>query len=125
MFDRSWPCLNDQLVVMYDQVVTEKTRCSIIPVKVNEKECYLLVLFDVATGEARVRGVPPLKDGDVIVPVYTMHYDDENGESMETTFDSDPITVGSEELTITCQSIINDDDDETTYFYCFCLEDAK
>ena len=137
MFDGTWPTLSGQLVVLYDQVKTEKARRSVVPVKVNDADCYLLVVFtgDEKVGHIRgysvgydenglpVRDVKPLSEGDVILPVYTMYLDDENGESQEVEFSGDPITYTGEELTITYDQLTNDNDDETTFYYCFCLND--
>lgn len=135
-FDGSWPCINDQPVAMYDQVKTAKSRRSIIPVTVNDTECYLVVVFDGESKDGKVlgyskgydenglpvRGVTKLVDGDQIVPRYTLYYDDENGEQQETTFTVDAITY-EDALNVSYKTLLNDDDNETTYYYSFCLND--
>ncbi|MDD2649192.1 MAG: clostripain-related cysteine peptidase [Eubacteriales bacterium] len=136
-FDGTWPYLAGQPIVMYDQVKTEKARRSIIPVTVNDNECYLLVIFsgDSKTGKIMgmsegytqnglpVRGSTPLKNGDVIVPRYALYYDDENGETQEAAFTGDEI-VYDESLQVTYESITDDGDSETTFLYSFCLNDV-
>lgn len=43
-FDGTWPMLDDQIVMMYDQLVNGGMRRSVIPVRCNDVEGYLLVM---------------------------------------------------------------------------------
>ena len=43
-FDGTWPMLDDQIVMMYDQLVNGGMRRSVIPVRCNDVEGYLLVI---------------------------------------------------------------------------------
>ena len=135
-FDGSWAILNEeQLVVLYDQVYTQSLRRSIIPVKRNDEEGYLLVVFNAAhpdgivTGFTKgtyengmpVRGSERLAEGDVLVPLYKLMYPDENGEMQEASFEGDPITVGADTaLSLSFESL---EGTETNYTYCFRLTD--
>lgn len=134
-FDGCWPMLDDQLVVLYDQLVNGGMRRSIIPVKCNGKEGYLLVIRKSAEADwsivgftrgydeqgLPVRGSTPLKAGDEIIPTYPMVYEDEDGEMQEDTFDGDPIIVG-EEGTIEF-GFYSLEGSESSYLYCFQLTD--
>jgi hypothetical protein len=134
MFDGSWPMLEGQLVCMTDQIITEKTRRSIIDVTVNGEECYLLVIFDEKrpNGEVvgytegynenglPVRGYEKLKAGDVIVPLYQLiTWDEEDNEQSET-FEGDPITVTDQPLQFGYEDLNGSD---SSYVYAFCLND--
>ena len=134
-FDGSWPMLDDQLVVLYDQLVNGGMRRSIIPVKCNGEEGYLLVTRKSAQSDwtilgftqgyddhgLPVRGTTPLKEGDEIIPTYPMYYEDEDGEIQEDTFDGDPITVGANgTLEFGFYSL---EGSESIYLYCFQLTD--
>ena len=55
-FDGTWPMLDEQLVVLYDQLVNGGIRRSIIPVRRNGEEGYLLVSRNEAQGEWVVVG---------------------------------------------------------------------
>ena len=134
-FDGCWPMLDDQLVVLYDQLVNGGMRRSIIPVKCNGKEGYLLVIRKSAEADwsivgftrgydeqgLPVRGSTPLKAGDEIIPTYPMVYEDEDGEMQEDTFDGDPIIVG-EDGTIEF-GFYSLEGSESSYLYCFQLTD--
>lgn len=109
LFDGSWPALEGQLVPMIDQSVNGLMRRSLIPARVNGKDTYVVVLFrnGERTGEILgtsegfdanglpVRGITPLKEGDEIIPVYTIYYgdleDSEDEDPEELEFDGDPI----------------------------------
>ena len=43
-FDGTWPMLDNQIVMMYDQLVNGGMRRSVIPVRCNDVEGYLLVI---------------------------------------------------------------------------------
>jgi len=106
-FDGSWPMLDEQLVVLYDQLVNGGIRRSIIPVRRNGEEGYLLVSRNEAQGEWVVvgfsigydenglpaRGSQRLEPGDEIIPTYPMLYLDTDGEMQDASFDGDPIIV--------------------------------
>lgn len=131
-FDGMWSMLEDQLVPLYEQSVNQITRRCLIPVNVNSESCYLVVIFDPQTPDGRIagysegindqglpaRGITPLKEGDEITPLYTLYYTDEDGETQETEFEGDPITMDANGLDF---SFISLEDTDTTYLYCFCL----
>ena len=89
-FDGTWPMLDDQIVVMYDQVRTQNMRRSIIPVMLNGTSGYLVMMFTSANPDGviagftegydanglAVRGLTQLKAGDELIPLYPMLYDD-------------------------------------------------
>lgn len=102
-FDGTWPMLDDQIVVMYDQVRTQNMRRSIIPVMLNGTSGYLVMMFTSANPDGviagftegydanglAVRGLTQLKAGDELIPLYPMLYDDgsDSDEFAEDTFD--------------------------------------
>ena len=134
-FDGCWPMLGDQLVVLYDQLANGGMRRSVVPVKYNGEEGYLLVIRKSAEADwsivgftrgydeqgLPVRGNTPLKAGDEIIPTYPMVYEDEDGEMQEDTFDGDPIVVG-ENGTVEF-GFYSLEGSESSYLYCFQLTD--
>ncbi len=134
-FDGTWPMLDEQLVVLYDQLVNGGMRRSLIPVKRNGVAGYLLVTRKTADGAwsivgfsegydengLPVRGSVPLAEGDEIIPTYPMYYEDEDGELQEAEFDGDPIYAGANgSIDFGFYSL---EGGETTYLYCFRLTD--
>ena len=133
-FDGTWPMLDDQLVVMYDQVRTQNMRRSVIPVKYNGVEGYLVMMFTKANPDGviagftegydanglPVRGLTQLEEGDELIPLYPMLYDDGSDELAEDTFEGDPIIVGSE---LPVFQYISLEGADSTFFYCFRLTD--
>ncbi|MDD3409449.1 MAG: clostripain-related cysteine peptidase, partial [Eubacteriales bacterium] len=135
LFDGRWPMMGDQLVAIYDQVKTAAMRRSIVPVTLNGAEGYLVVVFNAEHPEGKIagfsvgydenglpaRGVTQLKEGDEVVPRYTLLYYDENDEVQEASFLGDPITVDADGLPFGYESL---EGGEATYQYCFCLNDV-
>lgn len=133
-FDGTWPMLAGQLVHMTDQIVTERTRRSLIDARVNDLDGYLLVVFDEQRPGGEVigytegygengmpaRGYTKLSPGDVIVPQYYLYYYDEDGEEYTEMFDGDPIVYTGEALSFGYESMIGSD---TDFAYTFCLND--
>lgn len=134
-FDGTWPMLDDQIVMMYDQLVNGGMRRSVIPVRCNDVEGYLLVIrrsyssgwtivgFTQGYDDAGlpVRGSTPLTEGDVVTPIYNVLYEDEDGELQEMTMDGDPIVAGKDgSIDFGFYSLEGSD---ATYLYCFCLTD--
>lgn len=134
-FDGTWPMLDDQIVMMYDQLVNGGMRRSVIPVRCNDVEGYLLVMrrsydsdwtivgFTQGYDDAGlpVRGSTPLTEGDVVTPIYNVLYEDEDGELQEMTMDGDPIVAGKGgAIDFGFYSLEGSD---ATYLYCFCLTD--
>lgn len=134
-FDGTWPMLDDQIVMMYDQLVNGGMRRSVIPVRCNDVEGYLLVIrrsyssgwtivgFTQGYDDAGlpVRGSTPLTEGDVVTPIYNVLYADEDGELQEMTMDGDPIVAGKDGfIDFGFYSLEGSD---ATYLYCFCLTD--
>jgi len=134
LFDGTWATLDGQMVCMYDQIANERYVRSLIPVTVNGRETYLLVIFDDETPGGRVvgytegytdegvpaRGVTELKPGDEVMPVYALLYWDEEGNQCEEPFEGDPITVGSS-CTIPFEFAAVERNAD--YIYSFCLTD--
>ena len=134
-FDGTWPMLDDQLVMLYDQLVNGGMRRSVIPVRCNDVEGYLLVMRRSASSDwtivgftqgyddagLPVRGSTPLKQGDVVTPIYNVLYEDDDGELQEMTIDGDPIIAGKGgAIDFGFYSL---EGSESTYLYCFCLTD--
>ena len=139
-FDGTWPVFGDQLVPLYDQIVNEYGRRSLIPVKLNGEYTYLVVEFRAGSKEGRILGAnagydesglpirhtTQLKEGDVIIPVYTMFVDAEDGEEMEESeFDGDQI-LWQEGMTVTYMDLSDDSGEEepVTMMFCFVLNDV-
>lgn len=134
MFDGRWPMLGDQVVPIYEQASNQISRRALIPALVNGAECYVIVIFDAENPEGHVigysagydenglpvRGSCKLETGDVIVPLYTLYYEDAHGEAHTDSFEGDPITVGSAEPEFEFVSL---EDSDTSFLYCFCLND--
>ena len=137
MFDGTWPVMGGQFVAMYDQVRTERTRRSLIHAKVNGADSYLVVLFEGASREGRVIGVStgtgegslpsrslaPLEPGSVVVPLFDYTYISADGEEIEDLLEGDPITVPEAGLTVDYEQLAGDGDEETSLWFCFCLND--
>lgn len=134
-FDGTWPMLDEQIVMMYDQLVNGGMRRSVIPVRCNDVEGYLLVMrrsydsdwtivgFTQGYDDAGlpVRGSTPLTEGDVVTPIYNVLYADEDGELQEMTMDGDQIVAGKDGfIDFGFYSLEGSD---ATYLYCFCLTD--
>ena len=134
-FDGTWPMLDEQIVMMYDQLVNGGMRRSVIPVRCNDVEGYLLVMrrgfdsdwtivgFTQGYDDAGlpVRGSTPLTEGDVVTPIYNVLYADAGGELQEMTMDGDPIVAGEGgAIDFGFHSLEGSD---ATYLYCFCLTD--
>ena len=140
-FDGNWTVLGDQVVVAYDQSSTGASRRSLIPVKVNDEETYLVVVFENGSTEGRILGyndgvddnglpiryVNRLEEGDVIAPVYSLLYsswedwEDPDAEMEKTEFDGDPI-IWQEGVTVTYGSL-EDEDAYFDYQFAFYLND--
>lgn len=134
-FDGTWSMLDEQMVMMYDQLVNGGMRRSVIPVRCNDVEGYLLVMrrsydsdwtivgFTQGYDDAGlpVRGSTPLTEGDVVTPIYNVLYEDEDGELQEMTMNGDPIVAGEGgAIDFGFYSLEGSD---ATYLYCFCLTD--
>ncbi len=135
-FDGTWPMLGDQLVVMYDQVRTQNMRRSVIPVTLNGTEGYLVMIFTKANPNGviagftegydanglPVRGLTQLVEGDELVPLYPVLYDDgsDSDEFAEDTVEGDPILVGKEPPLFEYVSLEGMD---LYLYYCFQLTD--
>ena len=126
--------LESQLVVMYDQVRTQNMRRSVIPVRYNGTDGYLVMMFTTVNPSGviagftegynanglPVRGLTQLVEGDELIPLYPMLYDDGSDELAEDTFEGDPIIVGKEPPAFEYISLEGAD---STFFYCFRLTD--
>ncbi len=137
MFDGTWPCLEGQLIPMYDQSVTEKSRRSLLSVMVNDLSCYLIIVFDEQSPEGRitgysegydengiaVRGTTALEVGDVVYPEYPLYYyeDPDDDQLSVTYFLGDPIVVDEDGLSFQYESLA--EDGEIKYWFSFFLND--
>ena len=136
LFDGTWPVFGEQLVPLYDQIVNEYGRRSLIPVKLNGEYTYLVVEFAAGSGEGRVlganagydenglpiRGTARLQEGDRIVPVYTLYLENGDEEDLEEAeFDGEEI-VWREGLTVTMESLTEEGEAQEMMF-CFVLND--
>lgn len=135
-FDGTWPMLDDQIIVMYDQVRTQNMRRSLIPAMLNGTSGYLVMVFTTANPDGviagftegydvnglPVRGLTQLQRGDELIPLYPMLYDDgsDSDEFAEDTFEGDPITVGD---TLPVFEYVSLEGADSTFYYCFQLTD--
>ena len=139
LFDGTWPIFDGQIVVLYDQASNENSRRSLMPVKLNGEYTYLLVVFPAGSTEGRIvganagydeNGLPirnstQLKEGDSIVPIYTMYYQetdaDEDAELEETEFEGDEI-IWQDGMTVTYQDL-SEEDEKFSMMFCFVFND--
>ena len=139
LFDGTWPVFGDQLVPLYDQITNEYGRRSLIPVKLNGEYTYLVVEFAAGKNEGRVlganagydengfpiRSTTKLKDGDLIIPVYTVYISsDDDDDFEESEFEGDQI-IWQEGLTVTFMDLSdNEEEDPLPMMFCFVLNDV-
>ena len=136
LYDGSWPVFGGQPVPLYDQTSNANSRRSLIPVKLNGEYTYLVVVFPAGGTEGRIiganagydenglpiRNTTRLRPGDVIVPVYTMYYtEEEEGDLQETEFDGDEI-IWSDGMTVTYEDL-SDEDEPMEMLFCFMFND--
>lgn len=136
LFDGTWPILGEQPVPLYDQISNERGRRSLIPVKLNGEATYLVVEFTAGAREGRIvganagydeNGLPirrttRLREGDVIVPVYTLYYDGGGEDMAEAEFDGDEI-IWRDGMTVEYLDL-RDEDEPTDMLFCFVLNDV-
>lgn len=139
MFDYTLPVLDNQVVVLYDLIVTDSVRRSIIPVLRNGESGYLLVtrtpanpkwvIVGFSTGYNEngmpMRGAQRIQPGDVIVPLYPAYLIGDDEKDMEDfEVEGDPITVGAGGLTLSFESLLGEEDEEPlVYYYAFLFTD--
>ncbi|MBR7174109.1 MAG: hypothetical protein IKD50_06750 [Clostridia bacterium] len=136
LFDGSWPVFGEQMVPLYDQMSNERGRRSLIPVKLNGEYTYLVVEFTAGSNEGRIiganagydeNGLPirtttKLREGDIIIPVYTMYVGNEESDDMEETeFDGDEI-IWRDGMAVTYEDL-SDGDEPLEAMFCFVLND--
>ena len=136
LFDGTWPILGGQPVPVYDQTSNANGRRSLIPVKLNGEYTYRVVVFPAGEKEGKIiganagydenglpiRSTTRLKAGDVIVPVYTMYYEEEGKEDLqETEFEGDEI-IWQEGMTVTYEDLA-DEEEATEMLFCFVFND--
>ena len=136
LFDGKLPVFDGQLVPLFDQVSNAHGRRSLMRVKLNGEETYLVVEFSAGGGEGRIiganagydeSGLPirtttTLKEGDRIVPVYSMYVDTGAEDMEETEFDGDEI-IWSKGMTVTYEDL-SDEDEALNVMFCFVLNDV-
>ena len=140
LFDGTWPVFGDQLVPLYDQIVNEYGKRSLMPVRLNGEYTYLVVEFRAGSSEGRVlganagyddsglpiRSTTKLKEGDIIIPVYTLYVgDDESDELIESEFEGDRIRW-RDGMTVTYMDLSDDsgEDEPLPMVFCFVLNDV-
>ena len=136
LFDGTWPVFGGQPVPLYDQTSNDHSRRSLIPVKLNGEYTYLVVVFPANGTEGRIiganagyddNGLPirtttRLKNGDEIIPVYTMYYEEDGKEDLqETEFEGDPI-IWQDGMTVTYEDM-GDEEEATPMLFCFVFND--
>ena len=136
LFDGTWPVFGGQPVPLYDQTSNDHSRRSLIPVKLNGEYTYLVVVFPANGTEGRIiganagyddNGLPirtttRLKNGDEIIPVYTMYYEEDGKEDLqETEFEGDPI-IWQDGMTVTYEDM-GDEEEPTPMLFCFVFND--
>ena len=136
LYDGSWPVFGEQPVPLYDQTSNQNSRRSLIPVKLNGEYTYLVVLFPAGGTEGRIiganagydenglpiRNTTKLKNGDEIIPVYTMYiFTDESDEPEEMEYEGDRI-IWQDGMTVTYEDL-TDDDEPIPMVFCFCFND--
>lgn len=136
LFDGKLPVFGEQLVPLFDQVSNAHGRRSLMRVKLNGEDTYLVVEFPAEGGEGRILGANAgyddsglpirtttgLKEGDRIVPVYTMYVDVGAKDMEETEFDGDEI-IWSKDMTVTYEDL-SDEDEPLDVMFCFVLNDV-
>lgn len=136
LYDGTWPCFGGQIVPIYDQTSNEHSRRSLIPVRVNGKDTYLVVIFPAGGTEGRIAGtnagydanglpirhMTRLQEGDVIVPVYTMYYDPEDGRDLQEEVWTGEEVIWHEGMTVTYEDMEMDTED-TPLMFCFVFND--
>ena len=135
LFDYTLPMLNDEIVVLYDLIVTDSLRRSVIPVALNGQEGYLLVTQTPAKPGWTVvgfstgynangmpdRGITRPQAGDVIAPLYPAYYlTDDDMEEFQV--EGDGFTVGADGLTLSFESMAGEGE-ALTYYYAFLFTD--
>ena len=140
LFDGTWPVLGEQLVPLYDQIVNEYGKRSLIPVRLNGEYTYLVVEFKAGSSEGRIiganagyddnglpiRSTTRLQEGDIIIPVYTMYVGTEDSDDFEEgEFEGDPIQW-QDGMTVTYMDLSeeSDEDEPTSMMFCFILNDV-
>ena len=139
LFDGKLPVFDGQLVPLFDQVSNAHGRRSLMRVKLNGEETYLVVEFPAGGGEGRIiganagydeSGLPirtttTLKEGDRIVPVYSMYVDTGAEDMEETEFDGDEI-IWHEGMTVTYEPLgdAESEDEKLDVMFCFVLNDV-
>lgn len=135
LFDYTLPMLNDEIVVLYDLIVTDSLRRSVIPVALNGQEGYLLVtqtpakpgwtVVEFSTGYNANgmpdRGITRPQAGDVIAPLYPAYYlTDDDMEEFQV--EGDGFTVGADGLKLSFESMAGEGE-ALTYYYAFLFTD--
>lgn len=137
LFDGTWPVLGGQLVPLYDQVISEYGRRSLIPIKLNGEYTYLVAEFAPGSDTGRLLGVnsgyddnglpirstTKLKAGDSIVPVYTIYISAEDSDDLEESEFEGTAILWQEGLNVTYEDMAHEEEPRTMMF-CFILNDV-
>ena len=136
LYDGTWPVFGGQPVPLYDQTRNDRSRRSLIPVKLNGEYTYLVAVFPADGTEGRViganagydegglpiRSVTRLNPGDEIIPVYTFYYEEEGKEDLqESEFEGTPIRW-EEGMAVTYEDL-SDEEEPIAMYFCFIFND--
>ena len=136
LFDGFWPTLDGQMIPLYDQFSTLRSRRSLVPAKVNGEYTYLVVEFapDSSTGRVigtnagydenglPIRKTTRLSEGDRIIPIFTMYLDiDEEEDWFETELEGEEI-IWSSDMVVTYEDV-TDESDPLDMMFAFVLND--
>ena len=136
LFDGTWPVFGGQMVPLYDQISNAWGRRSLIPVRLNGEYTYLVVEFVSDSSEGRIiganagydenglpiRSTEKLKEGDRIVPVYSLYVDTGEQELQEEEFDGDEI-IWTEGMTVMYEDL-SEEGETLEAMFCFVLNDV-
>ena len=136
LYDGTWPVFGGQPVPLYDQTNNANSRRSLIPVELNGKHTYLVVVFPAGSTEGRIlganagyddsglpiRNVTTLQPGDEIYPVYTMYVEEEGKEDLQESEFKGQKIIWKDGMTVTYEDL-SDEEDPTPMLFCFVFND--
>ena len=132
LYDGTWPVFGGVPVPLYDQSNNGNSRRSLIPVKLNGEYTYLVVVFPAGSTEGRIMGanagydqnglpirnVTKLKPGDVIIPIYTLYYEEDGKEDLQESEYEAAEIIWEDGMTVTYEDL-SDDEEPMTALFCF------
>ena len=132
LYDGTWPVFGGVPVPLYDQSNNGNSRRSLIPVKLNGEYTYLVVVFPAGSTEGRIMGanagydqnglpirnVTKLKPGDVLIPIYTLYYEEDGKEDLQESEYEAAEIIWEDGMTVTYEDL-SDDEEPMTALFCF------